>query len=140
MRVNGIKEALILLQGLSPSEQKKLIEKMKAMDPKIAEFLESHLVNIEDIKKLTPKMLQKFLQGLDYRNLGMALRGTSEELQGFIKSNTSLGIWSEVEDVLLGKPQPLSKVQEAQAILVNKLKDGIDQGQYVLSDDTDVYV
>lgn len=140
MRIDGLAEALILLRGLNPAEQRVLIEEMKKKDPRIAEFLAAKLISIEDLKKLTPKMLQRFLQGLDYRKLGLALRGTSEELISFIQSSVSSGIKREIDDVLNGPPQPRSKVTEAQQEMIDKLSKGIDKGHYALSDDGETYV
>lgn len=140
MKINGAEEALKILRSLGPNEQKSLIEAMRIKDPLVAAALEAHLVSIEDIKNLTPKMFQAFIQGTDTDTFALALRGCTEDLHEFVKKNLSSRLWADIDDVLSGPPQKSSKVNEAQKKIIDILRVKQEKGLINLNASSDEYV
>lgn len=131
-RIQGKEEALKLLGALSQSEAKKLLEDMRSRDPEMAEFLESHLVSLEDLKYLSASQLMSLLRDLDLEELGIALKTVDKEVTDKILSLVSTGIKLDIEDGLKGPPRRLSEVTEAQDKILRILKDKIDGGAIVI--------
>lgn len=131
-RIQGKEEALKLLGALSQSEAKKLLEDMRSRDPEMAEFLESHLVSLEDLKYLSASQLMAFIRDLDLEELGIALKTVDKEVTDKILSLVSTGIKLDIEDGLKGPPRRLSEVTEAQDKILRILKDKIDGGSIVI--------
>lgn len=131
-KIHGKKEALKLLTALDPSESKNLIEKMRLQDPKMAEFLEGHLVSIEDLQFLTPSQMLAFLRDIKLEEFGLALRGVDQNIVESILSSVSTGIRLDIEDGLKGPPRKLAEVSQAQNNILKTLNDKIQSGQIII--------
>lgn len=136
----GIKEAAKMLQGLDPKTRKTVIEQMIAMNPELAQEIKSQMVTFDDLKYLTPSMMRDLMRKINMDDLALALRATTPEVIQKILSLVSSNIRKDIEDVLKGKPQPLSKVQEAQTKVMDTVLEMVDRGELVLSPDDETYV
>ena len=132
----GFKEATTLLQGMRPSERKKILEDISKKDQKLAKLLEKNLYQFEDLKYLTPKMLIELLRSVPLDKLGVALKGASEELKTFIFSNVSSNMKKELEDHLLGNLVPISQVESSIEEIMQIVISKVDRGELVLDADS----
>lgn len=132
IRINGFEQAIEALQGLNESEQKKIIENISKSDPKMAELLQKSLVVFEDLIYLTPDMIRLLLREIRLEDMGLALRGCSEKLRDHFRNNLSKNLSSDLNEILLGPPKRLSEVQEAQANIMEKVREKIAKGEIVL--------
>lgn len=131
----GVKGAAKLLAGLDPVSRQRLFEELSKKDPKIVEILKKNMVSMEDLILLTVKMIQDLTREIQMKDLGMALRTEKEDLRSHFLNNVSKRMKEEVEEVLNGPAQPLTKVQEAQEKILSLIREKMEKGEIVLSKD-----
>jgi len=136
MKVDGgPKAAALMLQGLGSGERKRILDDIRRKDPTMAQAIETHLLTLEDLKKLSVKMLQEFLREVDTQDLGLALRLSSDELRGHLLAMISKGMREDLEQVLKGPLQPVEKVQEAYQRVLAIMNAMQGKGKLVFHDD-----
>lgn len=138
--LDGLSQAQALLAKLSPKEREKIIENIKKEDPGRAEELEKGLVRMEDLKYITPKMMAGLLRDVDSGDFALALRGVEKEVIDHVLSLVSESIREGFNEILHGPPQPIDKVSEAQDKILTIVREKVDKGELILSDDKDQYV
>lgn len=136
----GPKAAAELLSLLPAEQRASVLEEMKKQNPQMTEELLKMMVTIEDLRFITTKMLQEFLREINIKDLSLALRIASPELKNFFLTNVSKTTRLEIEEVLLGPPVPVSKVQEAQDNITKILRKKIDRGEIIINKKGDEYV
>lgn len=136
----GVKEAAKMLQGLGPGAARALLDDIRKKDPKMAEQLEANLISMEDLQYLTPSMLVGLLRDVNLETFGLALRTLEKEIVDKLMGMVSTGIRLDIEDGLKGKPRRVSEVNEAQAKVLEVLKEKIDKGHIVINPDGDELV
>jgi flagellar motor switch protein FliG len=124
-----------MLQGLSLSERKRILEDIRKKDPKMAQLIEVHLLSLEDLSKLSVKMLQEFMREVNVQDLGLALRLASTELREKLYQTISKGMREDIDVVLKGPLQPVDKVQEAYARVLALMNAMQDKGTLIFHDD-----
>ncbi len=134
-KIDGLKQAVEMLQGLDLSAQQSVIAEIARRDPEMAIKLKQNLVTFDDLQYLTVTMMKRLLQDIDLDVLGLALRGANKELSEHLLNMFSKNMRRDVEDILKGKPRPLSEVLDAQ----NKIMDVVhrlrEKGEIILSKD-----
>lgn len=139
--LKGIKGALKVLESLDPESRERILTTISEKDPVLAEELKNRLVTLEDLKFLTIKMLVDLTREINLSDLGLALRASSDELKSFILDNISSSMKDEVNQVLKGPPQSVSKVFEAQEKILKILKIKMERGEIILDKNSnDPYV
>lgn len=134
-KIDGLKQAIEMLQGLDLAAQQSLIAEIARRDPEMAIKLKQNLVTFDDLKYLTVTMMKRLLQDIDLDVLGLALRGASKEVSDHLLDMFSTNMKRDVEDYLKGKPRPLSEVLEAQQKIMEVVIRLRDKGEIVLSKD-----
>ncbi|WPU66205.1 FliG C-terminal domain-containing protein [Peredibacter starrii] len=134
-KIDGLKQAIEMLQGLDLAAQQSLIAEIARKDPEMAIKLKQNLVTFDDLKYLTVAMMKRLLQDIDLDVLGLALRGASKEVTDHLLNMFSTNMKRDVEDYLKGKPRPLSEVLEAQKKIMDVVIRLRDKGEIVLSKD-----
>ena len=134
-KVDGFKQAIEMLQGLDLSAQQSLIAEIARKDPEMAIKLKQNLLTFDDLQYLTVSMMKRLLQDIDLDTLGLALRGANKQLTDHLLSMFSSGMKRDIEDVLKGKPRPLSEVMDAQRKIMDIVLKLRDKGEIVLSKD-----
>lgn len=134
-KIDGLKQAIEMLQGLDLAAQQSLIAEIARRDPEMAIKLKQNLVTFDDLKYLTVAMMKRLLQDIDLDVLGLALRGASKEVADHLLNMFSTNMKRDVEDYLKGKPRPLSEVLEAQQKIMEVVIRLRDKGEIVLSKD-----
>lgn len=134
-KIDGLKQAIEMLQGLDLAAQQSLIAEIARRDPEMAIKLKQNLVTFDDLKYLTVAMMKRLLQDIDLEVLGLALRGANKEVTDHILNMFSTNMKRDVEDYLKGKPRPLSEVMEAQKKIMDVVLKLRDKGEIVLSKD-----
>lgn len=132
-KIDGLKQAIEMLQGLDLSAQQSLIAEIARKDPEMAIKLKQNLVTFDDLQYLTVTMMKRLLQDIDLDVLGLALRGASKELSEHLLNMFSTNMRRDIEDILKGKPRPLSEVLEAQKKIMDVVHILRERGEIVLS-------
>lgn len=134
-RIDGFKEAIKMLQGLDLASQQSLIAEIARKDPDMAIRLRQNLVTFDDLQFITVSMMKRLLQDVDLNVLGLALRGANKETVGHLLEMFSTNMKRDVEDILKGKPRPLSEVLEAQKKIMEVVLKLVERGEIILSKD-----
>ncbi len=132
-KIDGFKQAIEMLQGLDLGAQESLIAEIARKDPEMAIKLKQNLVTFDDLQYLTVTMMKRLLQDIDLDVLGLALRGASKELSEHLLNMFSTNMRRDIEDILKGKPRPLSEVLEAQKKIMDLVHKLRERGEIVLS-------
>lgn len=134
-RIDGLKSAVEMLQHLDLEGQQRLLSDIARRDPEMAIKLKKSLVTFDDLQYLTPNMMKTLLLHISLDDLGLALRGSSREVTNHLLEMFSRTMKNDIEDVLKGKPRPLSEVMEAQTKIMEVVLKLVDKGEIVLSKD-----
>jgi flagellar motor switch protein FliG len=134
-RIDGFKQAIEMLQGLDLSAQQTLIAEIARKDPEMAVKLKQNLVTFDDLQYLTVSMMKRLLQDIDTNILGLALRGANKETVNHLLGMFSTNMKRDIEDILKGKPRPLSEVMEAQRKIMDVVLRLREKGEIILSKD-----
>jgi flagellar motor switch protein FliG len=134
-KIDGLKQAIEMLQGLDLSAQQTIIAEIARKDPEMAIKLKKNLVTFDDLQYLTVTMMKRLLQDIDLDVLGLALRGANKEVTDHLLDMFSTNMRRDVEDILKGKPRSLSDVMEAQKKIMDVVHRLRDKGEIVLSKD-----
>ena len=134
-RIDGLKQAIEMLQGLDLAAQQSLIAEIARRDPEMAIKLKSQMVTFDDLQYITVAMMKRLLQDIELDDLGLALRGVNKETVDHILNMFSTNMKRDVEDILKGKPRPLSEVMEAQKKIMDVVLKLREKGEIVLSKD-----
>jgi flagellar motor switch protein FliG len=134
-KIDGLKAAIEMLQGLDLAAQQSLLADIARRDPEIAIKLKQNMVTFDDIQYLTVSMMKRLLQDIQLDDLGLALRGSSREVSDHLLGMFSTGMKRDIEDILKGKPRPLTEVLEAQKRIMDVVLRLREKGEIVLSKD-----
>ena len=78
-------------------------------------------------------MVQELLQEIDLSDLGLALKICSPELVEFFHKNVSTNMEAEIDDIFKGKPQSLSRVNEATDRIMEVVRLKVTKGQLIIN-------
>lgn len=134
-RIDGFKQAIEMLQGLDLAAQQSLIAEIARKDPEMAIKLKQHLVTFDDLQYITVSMMKRLLQDIDLDVLGLALRGANKETVEHLLGMFSTNMRRDIEDILKGRPRPLSDVMEAQRKIMDVVHRLREKGEIILSKD-----
>lgn len=135
IKIDGLKQAIEMLQGLDLAAQQSVLADIARRDPEMAIKLKQNLVTFDDLQYLTIAMMKRLLQDVKLDDLGLALRGCSKEVSDHLLSMFSSGMKRDIDDILKGKPRPLSEVMEAQRRIMEVVLKLRETGEIVLSKD-----
>ncbi len=122
-----------MLQGLDLAAQQSLIAEIARKDPEMAIKLKQGLVTFDDLQYITVSMMKRLLLDIDLNDLGLALRGANKETVNHLLEMFSTNMRRDIEDVLKGKPRPISEVLGAQSKIMDVILRLRDSGEIILS-------
>lgn len=134
-KIDGFKQAIEMLQGLDLAAQQSLIAEIARKDPEMAIKLKQNLVTFDDLQYITVSMMKRLLQDIELDDLGLALRGANRETVDHLLNMFSTNMKRDIEDILKGKPRPLSEVMEAQKKIMDVVHKLRASGEIILSKD-----
>lgn len=134
-KIDGFKQAIEMLQGLDLAAQQSLLAEIARKDPEMAIRLKQSMVTFDDLQYITVSMMKRLLQEIDLDVLGLALRGANKETVQHLLNMFSTNMKRDVEDILKGRPRPLSDVLEAQAKIMDIVLKLKEKGEIILSKD-----
>ncbi len=134
-KIDGLKQAVEMLQGLDLAAQQSLIAEIARKDPEMAIKLKQNLVTFDDLQYLTVSMMKRLLQDIDTDVLGLALRGANKETVDHLLNMFSTNMKRDIEDILKGKPRSMNDVMAAQKIIMDIVHKLREKGEIILSKD-----
>lgn len=118
--VGGLDYLVRVLNGVDRATEKSILT---SLDPTLAEEVRKKMFVFEDIAKLDDRSIQRILRDVNNRELVLAMRGCTDEVQKRILSNMSSRAAETMRDDLeaLG-PVRLKNVEEAQQAIVRVIR------------------
>lgn len=136
----GIKAAAKLLSGLDHDNRLKVLEIIARQDPQMADVLRKNLIVLDDLLFLTPKMILELTRETTTKDMGLALRISTPKLKTHVLSNLPKLMREEIEEILLGPPQAVSKVQESTERVLDIVRKKAERGEIIIRKEGDEYV
>jgi flagellar motor switch protein FliG len=125
-----------ILSQMRPKDEKRFLEHLQKEAPDIVQEVKRHYFSFEDLPKLPHDVLADVLKSVEASEVAYALKGQSEEIKElFINSlpqRTQIILEDEME--LLEGPQPRRKVEAAQKLIVDKVREMEKEGRFKLED------
>ena len=130
----GMDSLVKILNSVDRSTERHLLEALEANDPELVEEIRKRMFIFEDIVKLDNQSVQRVLKEIDNRDIAIALKGTSKEVEKVIFNNISKRLQEMVkEDMDLMGPIRIRDVEEAQQRIVTMIRQLDDSGEIVIS-------
>lgn len=130
----GIKAIVSVLNKVDRQTEKTILETLEVQDPELSEEIKKLMFVFEDIIKMDDRSIQLVLREVDSKDLGVALKGSSEDVSTKVKRNMSKRAAQMLEEEIafLG-PVRLRDVEEAQQRIVNIIRRLEDSGEIIIS-------
>ncbi|MBQ3545056.1 MAG: flagellar motor switch protein FliG [Lachnospiraceae bacterium] len=132
--VGGVDAIVEILNSVDRGTEKHIIENLEIEEPELADEIKRKMFVFEDILSLDDKTIQRVLRDVDNNDLGIALKGTSEEVQNVIFNNLSKRLAAMIrEDMDFMGPIRMKDVEEAQQKIVNIIRKLEDSGEIIIA-------
>ncbi len=141
--IGGPKAVAEILNHTGRSTEKAVLERLDAQDPELAEQVRNQMFVFDDIANLTDKEIQMVLREVDSKDLAVALKGGSDEIQKRILGNMSERVSTSLkEEMQFAAPMRMSDVEEVQLRIVQTVRQLEEAGQVTIvrGDTNDVFV
>jgi flagellar motor switch protein FliG len=130
----GIEPVVDILNRVDRGTERTILEALAEEDPELADQIKSRMFVFEDVVGLDNKSIQRILREVDVKDLGLALKTSSEELKDLILKNMSKRAAEMLlEDMQMMGPVRLRDVEEAQQKIVNVIRQLEDSGELVIA-------
>lgn len=135
MTVGGIDSVVEILSAVDRSTEKNIMDTLEAEDYELSDEIRKKMFVFEDILSLGSRDIQLVLrQDIDNKELAVALKGSSQDVQNLILGNLSKRLASMIkEDMEFMGPVRKSDVEEAQQKIVNVIRKLQDTGELIVS-------
>jgi flagellar motor switch protein FliG len=121
--VGGTQYLVNMLTSVDRGTEKQILEYLDGANSELAAEVRKLMFVFDDIVRLDDRSLQRVLREVDSKDLSLAMRGTSEDLQERIFRNQSTRAAQALkEEMEIGGPVRLRQVEEAQQRIVNVVR------------------
>lgn len=132
--VGGVDAIVGILNTVDRGTEKHIMENLEIEEPELADEIRKKMFVFEDILALDDKTIQRVLRDVDTNDLGIALKGSTEEVQNAIFSNVSKRLAVMIkEDMDFMGPVRMKDVEEAQQKIVNTIRKLEDSGEIIIA-------
>ncbi len=130
----GVQSLADILNNADRPTERNVLDSLAARDSELAEEVRMLLFTFEDVGKLDDRSIQLILKDVDAKDLGLALRGVSDDVKDKIFTNMSeRGAEMLREEMEFQPAQRRSVVEEAQGRIVAVVRRLEESGSIVLS-------
>src|ERR687883_254584 len=131
--VGGTQFLVNMLTTVDRGTEKQILEYLDSSNGDLAAEVRKLMFVFDDLVRLDDRSLQRVLREVDSKDLSLAMRGTSEELQERIFRNQSTRAAQALkEEMEIGGPVRLRQVEEAQQRIVNVVRRLEDSEEIVV--------
>lgn len=129
----GIDNVVSILNAVDRSTEKSIMEVMEEFDPETTEEIRKKLFVFEDIITLDDNSIRRIMREVDFKDLALALKGTTHEVSEKIFSNISQRAGEMLkEDLDLLGPVRVRDVEDKQQKIVQVIRRLDDAGEIIL--------
>jgi flagellar motor switch protein FliG len=132
-KAGGIDAVVRILNGVDRGTEKAILETLEREDSELAEAIKKRLFVFDDIVHLDDRSLQRVIREVDKRDLQLALKAASREVQEAIYRNMSKRMAESFqEEIQFLGPVRLREVEEAQQRIVNIIRRLEETGEVLI--------
>ena len=132
--VGGVDSVVDILNAVDRGTEKRIMETLEVEDIELSEEIRRKMFVFEDILSLDNRSVQQVLKEVDQKELSIALKGCTEELQNHIFTNLSKRLAAMIkEDMDYMGPVRRSDVDESQQKIVNIVRRLQDAGEIIVA-------
>jgi flagellar motor switch protein FliG len=132
--VGGVDSVVEILNAVDRTTEKRIMETLEVEDIELSEEIRRKMFVFEDILSLGNRDVQQVLKEVDQKELGIALKGSTEELRAHIFANLSKRLAAMIqEDMDYMGPIRRSDMEEAQQKIVNIVRRLQDAGEIIVA-------
>ncbi len=122
-KAGGVESLVELLKQVDRGTEKAILDQLERTDPKLADEIKKRMFVFENMSILDDRSIQRVLREVEIKDLGIALKGASEELRQRIFANMSeRAVAMLEEDMGATGPLRLRNVEEAQGRIVQVIR------------------
>lgn len=130
----GVKSVVEIINRVDRATEKTIMESLEVQDPELAEEIRKLMFVFEDIVIIDDRSVQRVLREVESQDLGLALKGASNEVSQKIYSNMSTRAAEMLrEETQFMGPVRLRDVEDAQQRIVNVIRRLEDAGEIVVA-------
>jgi flagellar motor switch protein FliG len=132
--IGGVKAVAELLNNVDRGAVKNILGNLERDNPELATEIKNLMFVFEDVLLLDDRSMQRVLKEVDSKELSMALKGASEELQDkFFRNMSSRAAEMIREDMEFMGPIRLKTVEEVQQKVVDVIRRLEEDGEIIIS-------
>lgn len=133
--IGGVDAVVEILNAVDRTTEKNIMETLEMEDAELADEVKRKMFVFEDIATLDNRSIQTVLrQSIDNRDIAIALKGSTAEVQNIILSNMSKRLAEMIrEDMEYMGPVRRSDVEESQQKIVNVIRRLQDSGEIIVA-------
>jgi flagellar motor switch protein FliG len=132
--IGGIKSVAEILNFVDRSAEKNIMENLERENPDLATEIKNLMFVFEDILLLDDTAMRRVLKDLDSKDLAIALKGASTELQDKFMGNMSSRAGEMLkEEIEFMGPVRLKDVEEVQQRIVDTVRRLEEEGEIFIS-------
>ncbi len=132
--VGGVEALVDIINNVDRGTEKAIIENLEIQNPDLAEEIKKRMFVFEDLNTLDDRGMQRVLKEVDSKDLGLALKGASEDVKGkFLKNMSKRASQMLQDEMAFMGPVRIKDVEEAQQKIVNVVRGLEEAGELVLS-------
>ncbi len=132
--VGGVEALVEIINNVDRGTEKAIIENLEIQNPDLAEEIKKRMFVFEDLNTLDDRGMQRVLKEVDSKDLGLALKGASDDVKGkFLKNMSKRASQMLQDEMAFMGPVRIKDVEEAQQKIVNVVRGLEEAGELVLS-------
>lgn len=132
--IGGVKSVAEILNSVDRSAEKNIMENLERENPDLATEIKNLMFVFEDILLLDDTSMRRLLKDIDSKDLAIALKGGSEDIQGKFMSNMSSRAGEMLkEEIEFMGPVRLKDVEEVQQKIVDIVRNLEEEGEIFIS-------
>ena len=123
-----------MLNSVDRGAEKNILGNLERENPELATEIKNLMFVFEDVMLLDDRSMQRVMKEIDTKELAMALKGASEELQDkFFRNMSSRASEMIREDMEFMGPIRLKDVEEVQQRIVDVIRRLEEDGEIIIS-------
>ncbi len=132
--VGGVDAIVEILNSVDRGTEKHIMETLDLEDSDLADEIRKKMFVFEDILMLDDRSIQRVLREVENNDLGVALKGSGDDVKAAIFNNLSKRLASMIQEEMdfMG-PVRLKDVEEAQQKIVNVIRQLEEAGEIIVS-------
>ncbi len=133
-QTGGVDAIVKILNGVDRGTERAILERLEVRDPELAEEIKKRMFLFEDIVLLDSRSIQRVIRDVDPKDLQLALKVASEEVQATVFENMSKRMVETFkEDMEFMGPVRLRDVEDAQQRIVAVIRRLEESGEIIIA-------